>query len=112
MNYITVYTTTDKSEVSVLKSLFEREKIDFQVLEEKTIAAAEGPLPEKRFQVNENDREKARKILHETGYLRVETHQQQVTSRSPSKKWIFIFLAALILVLVIFLITWFMNPEM
>ncbi|MFV8836977.1 putative signal transducing protein [Salinimicrobium soli] len=111
MRYITVYTTTDKSEVSVLKSLFEKSKIDFQLQEEKPPPAGERPIPEKRFQVNEKDREKAREILHETGYLRVQTHQNQSTSRKPMKRWIFLFLAALILVLVILLITWFMNPD-
>lgn len=102
MEYITVYTTTDNSEVSVLKTLFEEEKIDYKIREQQQ---AKGQ--ERSFEVAEKDRKAARELLHQTGFLRI-GHSK--TKRStPARKWIFIFLAALVLILVAILISWFMT---
>lgn len=100
MEFISIYTTTDNNEVSVLKTLFEEEKIDFQIIQPK-----EGQ--EKVFEVAQKDRKAARELLHQTGFLRIGRNKEH-RSR-PSRKWIFIFLAALVLILVAILISWFMT---
>lgn len=111
MKYFTVYTTKDKSEVSVLKDLFEQEKIDFQILDNEDTAASSTGMPEKRFQVAEKDREKAEELLEQTGFLRIGRLNPSSPKRMPANKWILIFLAALILIIVAMLITWFMHVE-
>lgn len=111
MEYITVYTTRDESEVGVLKSLFEVKKLDFKITEEEV--TEKSPVPARHILVAEKDREEAREILHETGYLKIHTPHEDAHERKSSvgmaKKWIFVFLAALILVIVALVITWFMN---
>lgn len=107
MKYVTVYTTRDKSEVSVLKSLFESEKLDFKIIEEEVIERS--VVPARYFQVADKDREDARNILHQTGYLKIHNPHEDRPAASSSKKWIFFFLAALVLVIVAFIIAWFMN---
>ncbi len=102
MEYITVYTTTDNGEVSVLKTLFEEEKLDYKIREQQQTAGQE-----KIFEVAEKDRKAARELLHQTGFLRI-GHSEKRRS-GPSRKWIFIFLAALVLILVAILISWFMT---
>ncbi|MEG9327743.1 hypothetical protein SAMN04488034_101729 [Salinimicrobium catena] len=105
MDYITVYATTDGSEVAVLKSLFQGKGVDYKINEDQ--ASAEGKK-EFYLQVAEKDRALAREILHESGYLKVE-HPHREASASRGKKWMFIFLAALVLILVAILIGWFMT---
>lgn len=111
MKYITVYSTRDKGEVSVLKSLFEAKKLDFKIIEEEVIERS--VIPSRHFQVAEEDRDEAREILHETGYLKIHTPHESTHERKPAvgmaKKWIFVFLAVLVLIIVALVITWFMN---
>lgn len=104
MEYVTVYATTDADEVAVLRSLFESKNIDFRISENNT---AEGKN-EQYLEVAEKDRKEARNLLHESGYLRVE-HPHREASATRGKKWMFIFLAALVLILVAILIGWFMT---
>lgn len=109
MKFFTIYSAKDEQEVSILKNLYEDEKIDFRIVEpEGSLGINKDP---KRIQVAEKDREKARELLEQTGFLRVESLHSQQSRRTVGKKWIFIFLAALILVLVAILVTWFMNVE-
>ncbi len=105
MEYITVYATGDESEVAVLKSLFEERSVDYRISEDKEITEGK---QEMYFQVAEKDRILAREILHESGYLKVD-HQHREASATRGKKWMFVFLAALVLILVAILIAWFMN---
>ena len=111
MEYLTVHTTTDKAEVSSLKALFEGEGIHYRVIEEERETTAHRDQPEQRFQVREEDRDKARKVLHESGYLHIGHSYDETRRKAPVKRWMFLFLAALVLLIVILLITWFMNPD-
>lgn len=112
MEYVTVHTTTDKAEISSLKALFEGKEIHYRILEEEHQAIADKDQPEQRFQVREEDREKARKLLHDSGYLRIGHAHDESERKAPLKRWMFLFLAALVLLIVILLIAWFMNPDL
>ena len=105
MEYINVYATSDDNEVAVLRSLFAGTNIDFKIKENEITTAGK---KEKFFQVAEKDRKVARELLHESGYLNLE-HSHRHISANRGKKWMFIFLAALVLVLVAILIGWFMT---
>ncbi|MFD2517123.1 putative signal transducing protein [Salinimicrobium flavum] len=107
MNYISVYSTRDKSEVSVLKNLFAEEKIDFRIEDEGT-AMGDPPVSDKRFMVAEKDRKLARELLHQTGFVKEFPHERR-TPRRPMKRWMFLFLAALVLVVVAIIVWWFMS---
>lgn len=110
MKYMTIYSTKDKNEVAVLKSVFEDENIDFKILEHKSKGTENSnELPEQRFQVAEKDKGRAKELLEQTGFLRVGHPHSPPPQRAPGRKWIYFFLAALILVLVAMLIVWFMN---
>lgn len=104
MEYVTVYATTDESEIAVLKSLFGSKNLDFRISGDDLAAGKN----ERYVQVAEKDRTEARNLLHESGYLRVD-HPQREASATRGKKWMFIFLAALVLILVAILIGWFMT---
>lgn len=109
MKFFTIYSTKDEQEVSILKNVYTDENIDFRIVEpEASSVSSNDP---KRIQVAERDREKARELLEQTGFLRVDSLHSQKPRRMAGKKWIFIFLAALVLILVSILITWFMNVE-
>lgn len=105
MEYITVYATTDETEVGVLKSLFEGRGVEYKITEDKEVTAGR---KEHFIQVAEKDRALAREILHESGYLKVE-HPHREASATRGKKWMFFFLAALVLIVVAVLIAWFMS---
>ncbi|MFD1094789.1 putative signal transducing protein [Salegentibacter chungangensis] len=111
MDYITVFTTTDHSEVSIIKGLFDQENVHYKILDENR--ELDTGMSEVRIQVSEEDRVKAREILHEGGLLG--GSRKAVTAwhsrRKPVKKWMFVFLAALIVVLVALLVMWFMSAE-
>lgn len=105
MDYVTVYATTDANEVAVLRGMFSEHKIDFKINEGEKLTQGE---TETFFEVADKDRKKARELLHETGYLHVKSPSHR-SAATRGKKWMFIFLAALVLILVAILITWFMN---
>lgn len=105
MDYITVYATSDDNEVAVLQSLFSGRNLDFKIREDQMSTTGK---KEKYFQVAEKDRKAAREILHESGYMNLE-HPHREASANRGKKWMFIFLAALVLILVAILIGWFMT---
>lgn len=109
MDFYTIYSTKDEQEVSILENVYNEENIEFRILGPENISSGEeDPI---RIQVAEKDREKARELLEQTGFLRQGTLHSQKPIRSGGKKWILIFLAALVLILVAILITWFMNVE-
>lgn len=114
MDYFTIYRTHDGAEVSLIKHKFEEEGLNYQVLDEHTNSTAgiEGMGDEgMRIQVQESQLEKAKRILKEIGYLGEWKDDLKKQRRNqPTRKWIFIFLAALVLIIVAFLIMWFMNP--
>lgn len=106
MEFFTIYTTKDEQEVSILKNVYKEENIEFRILEPEI--AFEDPTS---IQVADKDKERAKELLEQTGFLRLGSLHDQKPKRMAGKKWILIFLAALILVLVAILITWFMNVE-
>ncbi|MCM4160505.1 DUF2007 domain-containing protein [Antarcticibacterium flavum] len=115
MEFITIYNTHDTTEVSILKNLFDKEGIEYKVLGEATASsagiAASGNTGI-RIQVREDEREKAKEILVESGFLgHKKDHHTKRRSGPAVNRWVLIFLAALVLVLVALLITWFMNVE-
>ena len=113
MEFITIYTGDDQAEISIIKHLLEENNIDHTVLGETTASSAgigatgNGGM---RIQVPKDEVDHAKEVLLETGFLgnwQKGRLKKQTTYRF---KWVLIFLAALVLVLVAFLIMWFMNP--
>lgn len=109
MKFFTIYSTSDEQEISILKNVYEEERIEYRVLDpERTSESGQDTT---RIQVAERDHEKARELLEQTGFLRIGHLHSPKPRRAGGKKWILIFLAALVLILVAILITWFMNVE-
>lgn len=113
--YTTIYSTNDSSEISILKNLFDQEGIDYNVLGEVTDASAGiagSGMSGIRLQVREDERERAKEILLESGFL---GHRKPGGSsrnrKSKIGKGVIIFLAVLVVIIVAFLIWWFMNVE-
>ncbi|HSP11342.1 MAG TPA: hypothetical protein VLO29_02355 [Salegentibacter sp.] len=122
MKYVTIYRTTNISEVSGIKEIFVRESINFKILD------AEAP-PEQRdanlqssesqIQVEENQEVRARAILTQHGYSETDKHfEKPHRSRLPDSrakpiisKWVIFLLVALVVLIAIILFGWFMIPE-
>lgn len=107
MNYIHIYSTEDDNEISILENIFKDEGVKYEIHTGPTGSTSK-PL-QKKVLVAEEDKEKAKELLDQTG-LPVARHHSR-TRRIASNKLILIFLALLILVVIALLITWFMNPE-
>lgn len=108
MKYITVYTTHDRTHIPILKGLFEKDKITYNILGAEEQVLSSNEQKEIRFQVDERFRDKARELLHETGFIK-SRYLDKIQHRKPFKRWMFVFLAALIVVLVAVIITWIMR---
>lgn len=103
MEYITIYSTKDKNEIAVLERVYTEEGLRYRV---------ENPKEEvKRIQVAKEDKTKARELLEQTGFLSLGQTHSPAPQRRGGKRWILIFLAAFILVIVIATILMFMNVE-
>lgn len=105
MEYITVYSTKDKNEIAVLERVYTEEGIDFRVDDTDEVGQV------KRMQVVDEDKTRARELLDQTGFLTASQAHAPVRRRMPGKKWIFIFLAAFIIIIVAIAILMFMNVE-
>lgn len=105
MEYVTIYSTKDDNEIAVLQRVYREEGIDFRVQETDSVGEV------KRIQVAEDDKARARELLDQTGFLSASQAHAPVRRRSAGKKWIFIFLAALVIVIAIMAILMFMNVE-
>ena len=105
MKYFTIYSTKDENEVAVLKRVYSEEGIDYRVTE----ADEKGEV--KRVQVTEEDKGKARELLDQTGFLTASQAHAPVRRRMAGRRWIFIFLAAFIIIIVAVAILMFMNVE-
>ena len=111
MKYQTIYATSDKNEISVLKNLFEQEKIDFKIVLEEDLPSKSSRVRE-RFQVAEKDKEEAQELLDQTGFLTPDSvYATEPSPSQPSRKWIFFLLGALLLIILIFLVGWFIAAE-
>ncbi|NJY61196.1 DUF2007 domain-containing protein [Salinimicrobium sp. CDJ15-81-2] len=107
MEFISIYSTQDDNEISILEDLFRGEGLNYEV---HTVPTGDTGKPlQKRILVAADDREKARELLDQSGFIAVQHHSR--TRRVKSKKLILVFLALLILVIVAIVITWFMNVE-
>lgn len=106
MDFITIYTTRDDHEISILENVFRDEGVKYEI---HTAKEKKSGTVVKKVRVAEADKEKARELLDQTGFLAV-NHQSEIR-RPRINKFILIFLALLILIIVGMLITWFMNVE-
>ncbi len=114
MEYITIYTGDDHTEISIIKNLLEENKIPYNILGEATASSAgigaTGHMGT-RIQVPRDEVDHAKTVLLETGFLgNWQKGKQKRKTSTRNSKWILIFLAALVLIIVSFLIMWFMNP--
>lgn len=105
MEYITIYSTKDQNEITVLERVYREEGIDFQIKTPDQTGEV------KRIEVAERDQRKARELLDQTGFLTASQAHTPVRRRMPGKKWIFVFLAALVLIIVAVAVLMFMNVE-
>lgn len=106
MEYISVYVTANRDRIELLKSHFDKGNLSYRTV---PTALSDGSTQEMAFEVAEEHRELARKILHETGLLKIKTVHDSVKGYRTGKKWIPIVIAAIILILVVITIWWLMN---
>jgi len=114
MEYTTIYRTHDSTEISIIKHKFEEWNIDFKVLDEHIHSSAgigamggEGM----RIQVKESQKKKAFSVLNEIGFLGNWKENLNIKrENTPLRMWVFLFFAALVLIIVASLIMLFMNP--
>ena len=114
MEYATIYSGDNHAEISIIKHLLEEHNIAYNVLGEATASSAgigaTGNMGV-RVQVPEDQIDRAKDILRDNGFLGEMKKGGEKGSKEPKfSKWMFIFLAALVLIIVSFLIMWFMNP--
>lgn len=120
MEYKTIFSTNDRTEVTIIKHLFEEHKVDYNILGETTNDAAgiagsgQNGI---RIQVPSNQIDRAKSVLVKNGFLgNLKSERTKVGINRKRRKpvisrWILIVLAALVLVLVAFLVMYFMNPD-
>ena len=113
MEFITIYTGDDQAEISIIKHLLEENNIEHNVLGEATASSAgigaTGNMG-MRIQVPKNKVDDAKDVLLENGFLGNWQKGRLKKETTNRFKWVLIFLAALVLIIVSFLIMWFMNP--
>lgn len=105
MSYTTVYESSARSEIAIIRNLFDQDDIEFRIFDESTNDTF--PLGV-RIQVADYDLEKAMNILKVNGFLGEPGEAAQPVSKS--RFWTYLFLALLIVIIVAVLINWFMNP--
>ncbi|MBZ9631075.1 DUF2007 domain-containing protein [Salegentibacter sp. LM13S] len=113
MKYIDVFRTSDRNEHSIIKNLFDDEKLDYRSYGEATDNATNiGALGNDglRIEVAEKDREKAHEIIQRSGFLG-QSHNISNPKRTKPQvgKWVFVLLAALVVLLAIIFFVWFMS---
>lgn len=122
MKYVTIYRTPIITEVSEIKEIFVKENINFKILDRGTSSEENdtgSKTTESRIQVEEQQEERAKRILTENGYSGVDQHFETThRSRLPDSrakpmigKWMIFLLVALVVLIAIILFTWFMVPE-
>ena len=113
MNYIDVFRTSDRHELAILKNLFDDENITYRTHGEAMDSAANiGGLGNDgmRIEVEESEREKAAEIIKRSGFL---SHSYNISKPERTKpqvgKWVFVLLAALVVLVAIIFFIWFMS---
>jgi len=116
MKYVDVFRTSDRNEHSIIKNLFDDEKLDYRSYGEATDNATNiGALGNDglRIEVAEKDREKAHEIIQRSGFLGQSHHIAQAKRPGRRKpqigKWVIIVLALLVVLVAIILFVWFMS---
>jgi len=119
MNYVNVFRTSDRHELSILKNLFDDENIAYKTYGEAMDSAANiGGLGNDgmRIEVEESERERATEIIKRSGFLdnsyTGKTFQQTSHSarRKPQvAKWVLVLLASLVVLVAIIFFIWFMS---
>jgi|GEM_PF-5189266 len=113
MKYIDVFRTSDRNEHSIIKNLFDDEQLDYRSYGEATDNATNiGALGNDglRIEVAESDREKATEIIKRSGFLD-QSHNISKPKRTKPQvgKWVFVLLAALVVLIAIIFFVWFMS---
>lgn len=122
MKYVTIYRTTDITEVSGIKEIFVKESINFKVLDTGTSSEENDTgltTTESRIQVEEQQKERAKSILTQHGYSGTDqhfetTHRSHLPDSSTKPmigNWMIFLLVALVVLIAIILFNWFMIPE-
>ncbi|HEY9184837.1 MAG TPA: DUF2007 domain-containing protein [Salegentibacter sp.] len=122
MKYVTIYRTTDITEVSGIKEIFVKESINFKILDTGTSSEENDAgltATESKIQVEEQQKEKAKRILTRHGYSGNDQYFETThRSRLPDSrekpmigKWMIFLLVGLVVLIAIILFTWFMIPK-
>ena len=116
MQYITVYSTLDTGEISIIRNLFDQQEIKYEILGEATSSSAgiaASGISGMRVQVREKDSDRAKEILTAAGFLGNinKGHVSHTGENAKMGKGMIIFLAALVVILAAILFIWFMIPE-
>lgn len=105
MRYVTIWNTTEQSKVLISRNILEQNGIDYRVLDEQM--TANFPIGT-RIQVAEDQEEKARAALRQSGLL-----YDPATVRVPEKSfWIWLFVALLVIIVASILINQYMSWSM
>lgn len=91
--------------MAVLQRVYDDEGIDYRL--DDIDEAGEV----KRIQVADEDITRAQELLDQTGFQTEITNHSPGQRRIPGNKWIFIFFAAFMIILVAMLILMFMNVD-
>ncbi len=120
MEFTTIYNSPDRTEINIIKHLFDDHKVDYSILGEATNDAAgiagSGILG-MRVQVPRDQMDRARSVLVKNGFLgniKKEGAKMDIGKRRRRpviSRWILIFLAALVIIIVAIMIFYFMNPN-
>lgn len=114
MEFITIFTGNDRTEISIITDLFRNNSIEHKVLDDPSLNSGTGEVsPENpiRVQVPRDEVDHAKAVLLENGFLGDwQKGRLKKESAGGYSKLVLIFLAALVLIIVSFLIMWFMNP--
>lgn len=135
MEYTTIFSSLDRTEISIVKHLFEDNNIDHHILGETTNDAAGiagSGNTGIRVQVPSDQFDRAKSVLVENGFLGKKKSKKAPIHRRPAEKgniessrieigkrrktqsipkWILFVLAAMVLIIVAFLVMYFMNPD-
>lgn len=103
MNYVTVWETPQQNQLILVKSIFEQNNLNYRFLDEG--ANTNFPVGV-RVQVEENQAEKARKILKENGFIG--TIEPKPEAGVATSFWWYLFLALLVVIIVSAFINWYL----
>lgn len=104
MKYSTIYITTQEDSLELLKRHFDRKNLDYKIVPTTAIG---GETEEVAIDIAEKDRERARQVLHDTGFLKTQPTKNRRVIKAPEKKLVLLVVAGILFVLVIITVLWF-----